>query len=879
MKLKRLRLPLIVTALAAVLTVGAFAADEHSHCVCGGENTVGDHTAHQAVEWTAWTQTDALPTTAGEYYLVDDVTPAHDWEITQDIKLCLNGHNIAPNDAFWSSVTSGHLTITDCQGSGYANGLYVDSGALDVYNGGLRVQVANSSTINQYGGTLDFINSDSSTINMYGGTTVTAWLHNNSTFTMYDGQISGPYSGSSVDVNGSTFKQEGGTISNSNGGGISVTSGKVTIAGGLITNCTDSALVVADENSSAYINGGSITNCNSTYPIQSRGYLEMNGGEISNCGTIAVLAGSTFQFNNGKISNSTDTALSVIGTVNMAGGQISGCKSAAIAVHAGTLKMDGGLITNCDGSALVVFDENCSAYINGGSITNCNSAYSIQSRGYLEMNGGEISNCSSIAVIAGSTFQFNNGKISNSTGTALFVIGTVNMAGGQISGCKSAAIAVHAGTLKMDGGLITNCDGSALVVFDENCSAYINGGSITNCNSAYSIQSRGYLEMNGGEISNCSSIAVIAGSTFQFNNGKISNSTGTALFVIGTVNMTGGQINGCENGAVEVSSGDFNMNGGTIQNCSAEDSIVSINNGSTFAMTGGTIQNCVADSAIKLNGSMQVSGSPVISGNYDKKGRERSIYLCNTDSKIVVTGALGSDASLGVYCPDSKDSAIVGNNNYALTASDLQKFHSENLQLVLNPKTTNGKLEGWLEYRKATAFSDVGKDYWCYNAVNWAVENGITNGTTETTFGPTNGCTRAQMVTFLWRAAGMPHAKNSVNPFTDVSPNRYYYDAVLWAVEQGITNGATATTFEPDRLCTRGHIVTFLWRAAGKPSHSTAASPFTDVAKNAYCSDAVLWASENGITQGMTATTFAPNRTCTRAQGVTFLYRAKSYLQ
>ena len=769
MKLKRLRLPLIVTALAAVLTVGAFAADEHSHCVCGGENTVGDHTAHQAVEWTAWTQTDALPTTAGEYYLVDDVTPAHDWEITQDIKLCLNGHNIAPNDAFWSSVTSGHLTITDCQGSGYANGLYVDSGALDVYNGGLRVQVANSSTINQYGGTLDFINSDSSTINMYGGTTVTAWLHNNSTFTMYDGQISGPYSGSSVDVNGSTFKQEGGTISNSNGGGISVTSGKVTIAGGLITNCTDSALVVADENSSAYINGGSITNCNSTYPIQSRGYLEMNGGEISNCGTIAVLAGSTFQFNNGKISNSTDTALSVIGTVNMAGG--------------------------------------------------------------------------------------------------------------QISGCKSAAIAVHAGTLKMDGGLITNCDGSALVVFDENCSAYINGGSITNCNSAYSIQSRGYLEMNGGEISNCSSIAVIAGSTFQFNNGKISNSTGTALFVIGTVNMTGGQINGCENGAVEVSSGDFNMNGGTIQNCSAEDSIVSINNGSTFAMTGGTIQNCVADSAIKLNGSMQVSGSPVISGNYDKKGRERSIYLCNTDSKIVVTGALGSDASLGVYCPDSKDSAIVGNNNYALTASDLQKFHSENLQLVLNPKTTNGKLEGWLEYRKATAFSDVGKDYWCYNAVNWAVENGITNGTTETTFGPTNGCTRAQMVTFLWRAAGMPHAKNSVNPFTDVSPNRYYYDAVLWAVEQGITNGATATTFEPDRLCTRGHIVTFLWRAAGKPSHSTAASPFTDVAKNAYCSDAVLWASENGITQGMTATTFAPNRTCTRAQGVTFLYRAKSYLQ
>ena len=629
MKLKRLRLPLMLTALTAVLTVGAFAADEHSHCVCGGENTVGDHTEHQAVEWTAWEENDQLPTEDGYYYLTEDVRLNGYCSITADINLCLNGHNVIQTSNCGSSSLyinkTGSLTLTDCAST--AGNITADNATT--YSG----------------------------IGVDGGT-----------FVMYNGTFTGFYG---------------------NSGG---------------------ANIISLRNGASFImNGGSLRGCTFTDGV---GISSSESSIVINAGTI-----------DGNAENS------IMGGIDLYDGS--------------TLTMNGGIITNTRRNGVLVFKNTTIA--NSGTLT-------------------ELIN----------KFTFNSGTIEN---------------------CGD----------------------------EQYCAVYNIG-------------------------------------IFTFNGGYIGNSDGCGVYSIT----------------------DFIMNGGTIDSC--KDSGIIFDYGYTLTMNGGTIRNCGGndkDSAgiLVYDGTVQFSGEPIITDNYDDNGRSRDIYLWRNTSKITVTGTLGDSASFGIYCEEAVDDAIVGSNDYALTASDLQKFHSENLQLVLNPKTTNGKLEGRLEYRKATAFSDVGTDYWCYNAVNWAVENGITNGTTETTFGPTNGCTRAQMVTFLWRAAGMPHAKNSVNPFTDVSPNRYYYDAVLWAVEQGITTGATETTFEPDRLCTRGHIVTFLWRAAGKPSHSTASSPFTDVAKNAYCSDAVLWASENGITQGMTATSFAPNRTCTRAQVVTFLYRAQSYLQ
>ena len=171
-------------------------------------------------------------------------------------------------------------------------------------------------------------------------------------------------------------------------------------------------------------------------------------------------------------------------------------------------------------------------------------------------------------------------------------------------------------------------------------------------------------------------------------------------------------------------------------------------------------------------------------------------------------------------------------------------------------------------------FVDVATGSYYEDAVDWAVGNGITQGTDATHFSPDGICTRAQAVTFLWRAAGSPKPETRTMPFTDVPAGSYYYDAVLWAVENGIAKGTSDTTFSPNMTCTRAQIVAFLWRSEKSPAAGTA-NPFADVKSAAYYADAVLWAVKENITRGTTNTTFSPDADCTRAQIVTFLWRCK----
>ena len=170
-------------------------------------------------------------------------------------------------------------------------------------------------------------------------------------------------------------------------------------------------------------------------------------------------------------------------------------------------------------------------------------------------------------------------------------------------------------------------------------------------------------------------------------------------------------------------------------------------------------------------------------------------------------------------------------------------------------------------------FTDVGRG-WFYDSVRWAVNSGVTTGTGQTTFSPDNTCTRSQVVTFLWRANGSPEPGNTANPFTDVRADAYYNKAVAWAAEHQITSGTSRTAFSPNAGCTRGQVVTFLWRAVGCPEPRGSADRFQDVKQDAYYYKAVAWAVENGITNGVSAARFGPDSTCTRAQIVTFLYRA-----
>ena len=178
----------------------------------------------------------------------------------------------------------------------------------------------------------------------------------------------------------------------------------------------------------------------------------------------------------------------------------------------------------------------------------------------------------------------------------------------------------------------------------------------------------------------------------------------------------------------------------------------------------------------------------------------------------------------------------------------------------------------WISY--IPPFYDVLASSFYADPVAWALENNITNGATETTFNPNGQCLRAHVVTFLHRAAESPAPTSSDNPFTDVNVSDFFYEPVLWTVENDITNGISATAFGSYTNCNRAAVLTFLWRAAGSPEPVMTEHPFTDVPAGAFYEKAVLWAIENGITNGISATEFGPTSPCNRAQVVTFLYRA-----
>ena len=220
------------------------------------------------------------------------------------------------------------------------------------------------------------------------------------------------------------------------------------------------------------------------------------------------------------------------------------------------------------------------------------------------------------------------------------------------------------------------------------------------------------------------------------------------------------------------------------------------------------------------------------------------------------TKAFDADAKLTVVCASAAAEYAADNG---LSATVLHQY-------------VNGKCSrcgGQLE----SPFTDVPANAFYFDPVQWAVENGITTGMDAAHFAPITECNRAQVVTFLWRAAGSPEPTTTENPFEDVPTNAFYYKAVLWAVENQITNGLSDTEFGPSALCNRAQVVTFLWRAQSSPE-SNADISFTDVEDGKYYTTAVAWAVENGITNGISATEFGVGTICNRAHVVTFLYRA-----
>lgn len=242
------------------------------------------------------------------------------------------------------------------------------------------------------------------------------------------------------------------------------------------------------------------------------------------------------------------------------------------------------------------------------------------------------------------------------------------------------------------------------------------------------------------------------------------------------------------------------------------------------------------------------------------------------DAKLTTVGGTFSiPGSVAWELPDT--TTVVANRAYTwiFTPDDTTNYESISGEIVLYNFVDTPYFPAIIGDSSKFNFHDVTRFDYFYDAVKWAVDHDITSGTGRFTFSPNAACTRAQTVTFLWRAAGSPRPVSTVNPFTDVHYGDYFYQAVLWAVENGITMGTSATTFSPDATVTRAQVVTFLWRANGQPAAWN--SGFTDVSADAYYAKAVAWAVQNGITTGTGSGVFSPDAACTRAQIVTFLYR------
>ena len=265
-----------------------------------------------------------------------------------------------------------------------------------------------------------------------------------------------------------------------------------------------------------------------------------------------------------------------------------------------------------------------------------------------------------------------------------------------------------------------------------------------------------------------------------------------------------------------------------------------------------------------------------VSFDLGKATAQIGLKALNGQVSYTINGVAGSittsaDMFYGSY---TGKVTIVNTGDNILSVTKLKLFGGNGLQAV-SEKLVKHALQcmGIIE-KPVCPFADVAEDSYYYDAVMWAAEEGITSGADATHFLPDALCQRAQVVTFLWRAAGSPEPETTVNPFVDVTEDSFFYKAVLWAAEKGITSGVDQNHFAPFAACSRAQVVTFLWRAEGCPE-SDAAIPFADVAEGSYYEPAVKWAVENGITSGMSANIFGVNTTCNRAQIVSFLYRAK----
>ena len=602
---------------------------------------------------------------------------------------------------------------------------------------------------------------------------------------------------------------------------------------------------------------------NVTIPADKTITLNLNGMTLTNVDDHTIL-------NNGN--------LTITGT-----GRVDNISHAKGALYnKGTVVINGG-----------TFDRSQENGMNKGE-SGQNSWYTIKNVGTMTINDG------ATVQTAGNNAAL--GKFSSLVSNGYFNTNDYN----TNKGLEQPILTIDGGTFR--GGLNT-------IKNDDRARLTINGGTFSNYYQAV-VQNHNIAEITGGTFT--------AASDANTETYGIYNCGCGADIDLGTLTVSGGTFTGATYAVAEVSSQNaiVNISGGQFAGTKAA-IIKSSTPNATIAISGGTFSS---DPSVYVvgNGSANIvkragsegaytytvlAKSGLTSGVYltDPSGALASNYYVSSTANGVWTvsysapysGGSSSDPTYSVSTPSKTENGSVTvspksaskGDTVTVTVKPDSGYVLETLtvtdkngnELTLKDKGDGkytftmpaGKVEVKATFMEDNSvlnfFYDVPNDAYFYEAVKWAVDKGITNGLSDTMFGPYESCTRAQIVTFLWRAAGSPEPKTA-SSFTDVPANAYYAKAVAWAVENGITNGMTETTFAPDATCTRGQSVTFLYRAL-KGTASGSAN-FTDVKSDAFYADAINWAVANNVTNGTSNTTFSPNADCTRAEIVTFLYRA-----
>ncbi|MGM9668559.1 MAG: S-layer homology domain-containing protein, partial [Faecousia sp.] len=652
--------------------------------------------------------------------------------------------------------------------------------------------------------------------------------------------------------------------------GISAQSGNIIISGGTVNAIGGTVEDVTGESTGIFAREADIL---------------ISGGKVNATGADVAVDGSRSIGINVASGSITISG----GEVNATGGAVTGNKCWSRGIHTGgDTVINGGTVEAAGGAATGKDGQSCGIYADGD--------LTVSGTADVTARGGDIPLADNAGEEATAMVRESFGIVSYA-GDVTINGGTLEAAGGNNAAWSMGIYSWGDGKVAVNGGTLNAAGGDAKYTASESSAI------------SYGISGSG-LTVNGG------TVTVTGGDVYGSYPECLGITVGQVTITGGTVNAEGGAATGkwggatscaiSSSGKIEISGGVVTAEGGnatfvpeTEHDPSDSASSFGIRSWRAIEISGGTVVAAGGAADTESNGmKLQYDYYPDY-GEFDGG------YLTISGGEVNATGGAADD-SLGicarVYRYDldiilAVEPGTIAITGGRMTARTLAGEGAE-VRMALNAAPSLPDAYWWRTAEAAAftasttpytfsynhtyvqlitgiSFADVTANDYYYDAVQWAVNNGITNGTSETTFSPDAPCTRAHAVTFLWRAAGSPAPKSSEMPFADVVKGSYYEQAVLWAVENGITNGTSAATFSPDAICTRAQAVTFLWRAQGMPAAGMT-NPFTDVASGEYYYNAVLWAVENGITNGTSATTFSPDADCTRAQNVTFLYRCLS---